>query len=279
MSAKCPFCGGNPVIYDPQFSEYICSHCGAVLEDRPLVDNVSEPRVSDEYKHIGSFIINPNYRRLALKNINVVYATKQRIVRLAVSLLHDACGALGVPWSVCLSAEKRLLSAVDRLRGELAGRPKATRLLRLLVALSLYVTARELGHAVSLGDVASAVGVSEGRLYTALWEHREVLGYRHVDSAELYLPRVMRALSKQLAPEQVEMVAKLTRELMEKYPVVAGKPVHRVLAYAIVACRLLKLDVSVMELCGELGVSDHIYVKAARLYRVISGLERRVKKH
>lgn len=279
MSAKCPFCGGNPVVYDYEHSEVVCPHCGAVLEDRPVLDYVDEPRVSDEGRHIGSYILNPKYRRLALKNINVVHATGWRVVRLALRLVRDVCTTLSVPETACLSAERRLLSAVDKLRGELAGRPKATRLLRLLVALSLYVTARELGHAVSLGDVASAVGVSEGRLYTALWEHREVLGYRHVDSAELYLPRVMRALSKQLAPEQVEMVAKLTRELMEKYPVVAGKPVHRVLAYAIVACRLLKLDVSVMELCGELGVSDHIYIKAARLYRVISGLERHVKKH
>jgi transcription initiation factor TFIIIB Brf1 subunit/transcription initiation factor TFIIB len=275
---KCPFCGGNPVIYDPQFSEYICSHCGAVLEDRPLVDNVSEPRVSDEYKHIGSFIINPNYRRLALKNINVVYATKQRIVRLAVSLLHDACGALGVPWSVCLSAEKRLLSAVDRLRGELVGRPKASHLLRLLTGLSLYVTVRELGYAVTLSDVALVIGVGAWRLYAVLWKYRDVLGYRYADVIEPYLVRVMRALSKRLAPDQVEEVAKLARELMEKYPVVSGKPLHRVLAYTIVACRLLGLDVSVKSLVRELRVSEHIYDKAIKLLRAIESLEKHTEK-
>jgi transposase-like protein len=45
-----------------------------------------------------------------------------------------------------------------------------------------------------------------------------------------------------------------------------------------VACRLLGLDVSVKSLARELGVSEHIYSKAARLYRIIRGLEGRAKK-
>jgi transcription initiation factor TFIIIB Brf1 subunit/transcription initiation factor TFIIB len=271
MSTKCPYCGENPVVYDYEFSEYVCPHCGAVLEDRPVVDDVGELRVSDEGRHIGSYILNPNYRRLMLRNISVVCAPTGRRVKLALRLLRGVCDVLGVPEVVCLSAERRLLSAVDKLRGELVSRPKATHLLRLLVALSLYVTSRELGCAVSLEDAASAVGVSAGRLYSALWEYRELLGYRHVDTTELYLARVMRALGRQLPPDRLERVVKLTRELMQKYPVTTGKPVHRILAYAIVACRLLRLDVSVVELCRELGVSDHIYIKAARLYRIIKG--------
>jgi hypothetical protein len=35
----------------------------------------------------------------------------------------------------------------------------------------------------------------------------------------------------------------------------------------------------VRDLCRELGVSAHVYNKAARLYRVIRRLERRAKKH
>jgi hypothetical protein len=188
------------------------------------------------------------------------------------------CDALSVPEGACLSAERRLLSAVGRLRGELVSRPKAAHLLRLLAALSLYLTSRELGCAVSLRDVASAVGVSEGRLYTALWEHREVLGYKYTDVTELYLPRVLLALSKQLAPEQLERVARLTRELLEKYPVLSGKPLHRTLAYAIVASRLSGVEVLVGEVARELGVSEGIYSKAARLQRVVERLEGLVKK-
>jgi transcription initiation factor TFIIIB Brf1 subunit/transcription initiation factor TFIIB len=275
---KCPFCGGNPVVYDYQFSEYVCSHCGAVLEDRPLVDAVNEPRASDERKFIGSFIMNPNYRRLELRNISVVHASRQKVDRLALSYLHDACSVLGVPRSVCLGAEKRLLGAVDRLRAELVSRPKASRSLRLLAGLSLFATAKELGCTVSLGDVASAVGVSTGRLYAALWKYKDVLGYRHADATEPYLVRVLRALSKQLPPDQLRDVARLARELMEKYPVISGKPLHRVLTYAIVACRFLGLDVSVKSLTRELGVSEHIYDKAIKLHRIIESLEKHAEK-
>jgi hypothetical protein len=42
---------------------------------------------------------------------------------------------------------------------------------------------------------------------------------------------------------------------------------------------MLRVRVCVNSLASELGVSDHIYIKAARLYRIIRRLERRVKKH
>jgi transcription initiation factor TFIIIB Brf1 subunit/transcription initiation factor TFIIB len=275
---KCPYCGGNPVVYDPQFSEYICPHCGAVLEDHPILDVAEEPRSSDKYKHIGSYILNPNYKRLILRQIHTVYMAERRKIRLAVNLLHDMCVALSVPESACLSAEWRLLSVIDRLRDKLVSRPKVVRLLRVLAALSLYVSSRELGYAVALEDVARLLGVSAGKLYTLLWQYRDIVGYKYTDVTELYLPRVLRALSKQLTPEQLERVAKLTRELLEKYPILSGKPLHRTLAYAIVAARLSGVEVLVGELARELGVSEGIYSKATRLQRVVKRLEALVKK-
>lgn len=277
-SVKCPFCGGNPVIYDSEFSEYVCPHCGAVLDDHPVVDFTDEPRASDEYKHIGSYILNLKFRKMALRNTNVVHTTEYRRTRLAVSFLRDLCSVVGVPGTVCSSAEKKLVSIVDMLRDKLASRPKVLRLLRLLAALSLYVTARELGYAVALEDIAAAIGVSAGKLYTELWQYRGVVGYKYTDTAELYLVRVMKAMSRQLAPEQLEKVAKLTRELMEKYPVAAGKPVNRALAYALVACRMLGVRVCVNRLASELGVSDYVYSRARRLYSLIKRLEKREKK-
>jgi len=36
-SEKCPYCGKNPLIYDSEHGEIVCPHCGAVIDDRPLV--------------------------------------------------------------------------------------------------------------------------------------------------------------------------------------------------------------------------------------------------
>jgi transcription initiation factor TFIIIB Brf1 subunit/transcription initiation factor TFIIB len=275
---KCPYCGGNPVVYDTQFSEYICPHCGAVVDDHPVVDYVSEPRASDEYKHIGSYILNPRFRKMILRQVSVVRATSHKMARLAVNLLHDVCAALSVPETVCLSAERRLLNVIDRMRAELASRPKASHLLRILAALSLYVSSREHSVAVTLEDIAAVLGVSAGKLYSMLWQYRDIVGYKHTDVTELYLARVLKALSKQLTPERLKRVAVLTRELMEKYPVATGRPIYRVLAYALVACKMLRVKVCKQSLARELGVSDYIYSKARRLYRTIKRLRSRVKK-
>jgi hypothetical protein len=141
------------------------------------------------------------------------------------------------------------------------------------------LTCREHYYALSLRDIEEGLGVRASEVYSWLYEYGDIVGYKYTDTTELYLVRVMKAMSKQLTPEQVERVAKLTRELMEKYPVITGKPVHRVLVYALVACKVLGVKVCKYGLMRELGVSDYIYNRVGKLYKTIKRLsERCVKK-
>jgi len=281
-SVECPYCGGNPVIYDPQFGEYVCAHCGAVLDDRPILDVAGEPRVSDEYKHIGTHVYSRRHPILVFRHMRVVYTKKYVLTRMALRELYMICGRLSVPRQLCSSAEARVVSAVERLLSSgksLHGKRHGKREVAERIALlSLYLTCREHNYALLLRDVEEKLGIPANTLYSWLYEYRDILGYKYTDTRTLYLVRVLKALSKQLTPDQIESVARLTRELLEKYPIATGRPVHRVLAYALVACRMLGVRVRVNSLTSELGVSDYIYGRARRLYSIIKRLEKREKK-
>jgi transcription initiation factor TFIIIB Brf1 subunit/transcription initiation factor TFIIB len=282
MSAKCPLCGGNPVVYDQRFSEYVCTHCGTVVDDHPIVDVADEERVGDEHRHIGTRIHSRKKLTLVFRHMGVVYTKRYVLTRMALRELRMICGRLSVPRQLCSSAEHRAVNAVERLlasnRG-FYGKHRGRRDVAERVALlSLYLTCREHGYALSLRDVEERLGVPSNAVYSWLYEYSDIVGYKYTDTAELYLARVMKAMSKQLTPRQTERVAELTRELMEKYPVATGKPVHRVLAYALVACEMLGVNVCKYSLMRELGVSDYIYSRANRLHKLIERLDRRVKK-
>jgi len=45
---RCPFCGGNPVIYDAELLAHVCPHCGTVVSDRPIDDSFKGPTVRGE---------------------------------------------------------------------------------------------------------------------------------------------------------------------------------------------------------------------------------------
>jgi transcription initiation factor TFIIIB Brf1 subunit/transcription initiation factor TFIIB len=279
---KCPFCGGNPVIYDHQFSEYVCPHCGAVVDDHPVVDVVDEKRVSDEYRYIGTHVYSRRHPRLVLRHLRVVYTKKYLLTRDALRELHKICNMLSVPRRLCSSAEPRVVSAVEKflssgksIQGKHCGKREVAERVALL---SLYLTCREQHYALLLRDIEEKLGIQANIVYSWLYEYRDVVDYKYTDTTELYLVRVLKALSKQLTPDQIEKVARLTRELLEKYPVATGRPVHRVLAYALVACKILRVNVCKYSLMRELGVSDCIYSKAVRLYKTIKRLESRVKK-
>jgi transcription initiation factor TFIIIB Brf1 subunit/transcription initiation factor TFIIB len=279
---RCPYCGGNPVVYDPQFSEYVCPHCGAVLDDRPIMDFTDEYRVSDEQKHIGTHVYSKKHFKLVFRHMQVVYTKKHVLTRMALRELYMICDRLSVPRQLCSSAEARVVSAVERLLSSgksIHGKHHGKRdVAERIALLSLYLTCREHNYALLLRDVEERLGIPANIVYSWLYEYRDILGYKYTDTRALYLVRVLKALSKQLTPDQTEKVAKLTRELLEKYPVATGRPVHTTLTYALVACRMLGVRVCVNSLASELGVSDYVYSRARRLYSLIKRLEKREKK-
>jgi Transcription initiation factor TFIIIB, Brf1 subunit/Transcription initiation factor TFIIB len=56
---RCPYCSGNPVVYDAEFHEWVCPHCGTVLDER--VYESQREDVSYQLEH-GSWILVPWYK-------------------------------------------------------------------------------------------------------------------------------------------------------------------------------------------------------------------------
>lgn len=52
---KCPHCGCNPVVYDQEFGEYVCTHCGTVVSDRPIVDEEEYREEPESRDHVGAW--------------------------------------------------------------------------------------------------------------------------------------------------------------------------------------------------------------------------------
>jgi transcription initiation factor TFIIIB Brf1 subunit/transcription initiation factor TFIIB len=55
VAVKCPHCGGNPVVYDPEFGEYVCTHCGTVVSDHPVVDDDEYRENPEDRDHVGTW--------------------------------------------------------------------------------------------------------------------------------------------------------------------------------------------------------------------------------
>jgi hypothetical protein len=278
---RCPYCGGNPVVWDEQFQAWICSHCGTVLDDRPAVAASRDVEVAPR---IGSYIMGYTLeqRIKALKHSDIVLeSTKPGCVstrrwRELVDMAKRVCRSLGLPGAVCVESVDELREIVGAW-GQLKKRLHARRE-RDLVAIAVYIAASRRGFPVDLGRVAEEVG-SEGAMST-LCELVEHMDYRRDLQARLELVFSRVAEVAQRIARHPGLV-RLARVAFDRLP--SMKPIYRAIIAFRCAARVLGVELPLETLCRELGTSnpkvyaDMVRNVQRRWRKLVEKIERELK--
>ena len=280
---KCPYCGGNPVIWDEQFQAWICSHCGSVLDDRPAV---AVPRDVEVSPRLCSYIMSTRleYRFRALKYGDMVLESTKPVGvslkkwRRLVNLARRACRDLGLPSAVCTESVDELKVIVGTW-GQLKRRLHVARD-RDLVALAIYVAASRRGIPVDLARVAREVG-SEGAR-GALYKLVEHLDYKPDLSTRLETAFTKVAEAAQRIAGHPGLV-RLARVAFDMLP--SMKPMYRAIIAFRYAARALDVNLPLTTLCRELGVpkpetyADMVRGVVRRWRKIVEKIERELKEH
>lgn len=267
---KCPYCGGNPVIYDPELNAIVCTHCGAVLEDRPIP--YTTPLRGEDY--YGSYIKSRRHRLLVYRHLNTVYGSGRRLTLRISRVVKSQCSVLGVSPGVCNTVRERVLGAVERITREHDVRVVHSELLQYVSAACMYAALSEQGLPVRLSDLSCRLSLNVDKLYSFLVRYGSVVGYKYTNKTRAYAPRVAQALSKQLGVGDAGRVMERALELMDKYSYLSTDPLKSAIAFTVLAAREIGVEISVAALCRELGIGDN---EMSSMYARIGRIARRIK--
>jgi transcription initiation factor TFIIIB Brf1 subunit/transcription initiation factor TFIIB len=270
---RCPWCGANPVIYDAELNALVCTHCGAVIDDRPVPYTV--PVVDEPF--YGTVLKSARHGTLIYRHFDSVYGPGGSLARRASGVVKSQCKALGVSGSICVEVKRRVLEAVERITKEQDVRLVRSKMLEYISAACMYAVLLERGYPVRLSDLSSRLGLEAGELYSFLVKYGSVVGYKYTNKVKAYAPRVAEALFKQLGGEDVARVMERAVELMDKYSYLSTDPLKSAIAFVALAARELGVEVSVATLCRELGLrdgeADSMYARIKRIAKRIRGLK------
>ena len=262
---KCPYCGGNPVIYDPELNALVCTHCGTVLEDRPIP--YTTPLRGEDY--YGSYIKSRRRMLLVYRHLNTVYGSGRRLTLRISRVVKSQCSVFEVSTSICVEVKKRVLEAVERITREHDVRVVHSVMLQYVSAACMYTVLSEQGLPVRLSDLSGRLGLDVDRLFSFLVKYGSIVGYKYTNKTRAYAPRVAQALLKQLGVEDAGRVMERALELMDKYSYLSTDPLKSAIAFAVIAAREIGVEISVAALCRELGIGDNemssMYARIVRL--------------
>jgi transcription initiation factor TFIIIB Brf1 subunit/transcription initiation factor TFIIB len=270
---RCPWCGANPVIYDAELHALVCTHCGTVIDDRPVPYTVP---VIDEPFH-GTVLKSARHRALVYRHLDSVYGPGESLARRASGVVKSQCKALGVSGLMCVEVKRRVLEAVERITKEQDVRVVRSKTLQYVSAACMYAVLLERGYPVRLSDLSSKLGLEAGKLYSFIVKYGNVVGYKYTSKVKAFAPRVAQALIKQLGSEDAARVMERALELMDKYSYLSTDPLKSAIAFTALAAREMGVEVSVATLCRELGLRDSeidsMYARIKRIAKRIKGIK------
>jgi transcription initiation factor TFIIIB Brf1 subunit/transcription initiation factor TFIIB len=257
---ECPYCGGNPVIFDPELQVYVCPHCGTVIDEHPVVYRLPKKET-------------PNVSRDDVRRTKPIYRMDDWLVRL----VEDQCQLLGLGRYLCLQVKRRVATVAQGIaRKEILSRPDS-RKFRYVSAACIYTILLEHGSAISLKELSKKLGLESGKVYTALYRYKDIIGFKPVNKLPHYIPVAIEALKEQLPEEQAERVRGEVERLATVYPQTPENPLYHVAMLAIIAARRLGFQIEVKRFVANLGFTpsqvESIYTRTKELARRIELFE------
>lgn len=273
----CPYCNRQAVIFDPDSNEYVCTHCGAVIEDH-VIDHGFEYRLLDSHMVLGrtsgSFtnrthdngIGGTTFGRISVyssptnkkkwsdikrlqKSIRV--EKKNKIVEKALRHLNDYIRILRPPKYVAETAGQILRKAVE-------GKNYKDKTLKNMAIASIFLAYKVHGIPRSAKVFAKEVGVTLRELWHAEKRiHDNVKDINKMikrDDPSNYIPYLVHKLN---LSEKVRYLALYLVNLSKKAGLTNGKSAIGLATAAVyVASILLNEKRTQIEVASAVNVTD-----------------------
>lgn len=276
---KCPNCGENPIVFDSKFNILVCSHCGTVIDEHPIIIN---PSISIE-EHYGSYIITKKYVDTALRHMKVLYSESKKLtpfitsktIEKIVELVDKYCNKLNLDKTICESAREHARASTLKIV-ETYGRQliKVNSTGKLIAVACIYISLLEYSVPTSLRRLCSKLGVRSGDVYRLIYEFRDAFEYKYSSQIKLYVNKIYTALLKNLDVETASKIRDLALKIISENPQVTGSPLLVSLAAVVIAFRKLGVKVNVKALCRDLHLT---YSQRSRVYEHIQRFEQLMK--
>ncbi len=191
---KCQVCGSTDVIYDGEKGELICSKCGIVIEERPIIDmgaewrdfgdkpsraraqaiDETQPNLGIGFLRIGT-IVGKKYSIGINRKMEAITRTSNSIERNVMTIRRDAKQLLAK-----LSLPNHILSNVIRDYRKLAERGYRAHLKATAVALT-YLNCKKEGIPCRLKTLVKTSGIDGHGLNRVITKIRQA-GYDKLQS-------------------------------------------------------------------------------------------------
>jgi len=268
---KCPYCGSERVIFDPESNTYICQACGSVIDEKPTYQgfegfpkNNTTPRYSGAFTHmvhdhgVGGTEISGNFMRHLQQGRSWVRANseirvdkKDRKLKKALQELNEYLKILDPPTSVRETAGMLVSEAIkDKNYKE--------NTIRKIIAAAIYLSYKINMQPRSPKTFASQLNITERDLWEGVRLIREAvkdvkLTEKHFDPRH-YISYITRKLNVEPV---VETLANLIATHVEEYGFVSGKsPASLAAASVYLASILTNNKKNQLEVAETVGLTD-----------------------
>ncbi len=270
MSLVCPQCNSNNVVFDAQFSIYVCAHCGLVIDDHPFYDceevkgEDTIPRYSGAYtsrvhdRGVGSTEISGNLKRhvkegrvWVIRHLDARISREDRRLAKALRELSELIKTLNIPKVVAETAGEILHRVVKNSSF------KETTIKRIVVA-SLYLAYKMCGYPKPARVFVKELGVSERDLWEGLRKIRELdkseKPHNEISDPRYYVNYISWSLN--LKPYNVTLANEILSTVKDNFKVSGKSPASLAAAAVYLSCILLNERRSQLEVGRTVGLTD-----------------------
>lgn len=270
---KCPLCGSENILYDTTFHIYVCSGCGLVIDDRPMLPDTFKhqgedyvPRYSGSFTHrvhdhgIGGTEIAGNIthhiregRTWVARNIDIKVEKHSRKLVKALKELNELAKQLNAPSFVVETAGEIL----HKIAKEIDANMKESTI-RKIVAAAILVAYKACGYPRPIKLLAKEVNLSERDLWEGLRKLKELGTDIRLDVKPgepcSYISYITAKLK--LPPEVGALAAEIITKAKE-HPLMSGKsPASTAAAAVYISSILLSSRKNQLEIGETIGQTD-----------------------
>jgi len=272
-SKKCPECGSNELIYDPEKGEVVCLRCGAVVEEN-IVDLKKEWRSFEEgdqsraratghitytkadqgigtsiSSSLNKYTHETRAKMLRLKKWQTrIGSSTEKNLKVAMNDLKKIIDLLRLPQSV--AEEASYIYTLAAQKGLVRGRN-----IDSVVVASIYIALRKMGIPRTLDEIASVTGITKkeiSKVYRLLSKELKIK-IKPIDPTD-YIYRFANLLH--LKQETLELALDLLKKAQEK-KLVAGRSATGIAAAILyIASELTKERKTQKEIAEVAGVTE-----------------------
>jgi len=270
MSITCPQCRSNDVVFDAQFSVYVCASCGLVIDEHPFYDyeevrgEDTIPRYSGAYtsrvhdRGVGSTEISGSLRRhikegrtWIVRNIDVRISKEERKLARALKELSELVKTLNIPKVVAETAGEILHRVMKN-----SSFKEAT--IRRIVVASLYLAYKMCGYPKPVKVFVKELGIDERDLWEGLRKIRDLgksdRAFSETSDPRYYVNYISTKLN--LKSCSITLANEILVATKESFKVSGKSPASLAAASVYLSCILLGERRNQLEVGRTIGLTD-----------------------